>query len=123
VYDDTISVPTAAPAIGRIVIRRGPSCSSWSSSALIGVRVRGFERGRFKRNGEGLLLRSANGDVTARPVELLRTGDECLISNSSIEAFAIVVLFSGMLSARVRLIFFEFVSIYVGDVVLDRYTV
>lgn len=72
----------------------------------MGVRERGFERGRFKRNGEGLLLRSANGDVTASPVLRLKRGEECLMSSSSMDASAVPVspvvasLFSGMLSER-----------------------
>ena len=75
----------------------------------MGVRERGFERGRFKRNGEGLLLRSAKGEVTASPVDRLKRGEECLMSNSSMDAFVIAgapgmpvvaSLFSGMLSER-----------------------
>jgi hypothetical protein len=87
------------------------SLPSSCSEILIGVRERGFERGRFKRNGEGLLLRSAIGDVTLSPVVLLKIGEECLMSNSSMDAFAVLAgpvaasLFSGMLSERcIRLI-------------------
>ncbi len=40
----------------------------------IGVRFRGLDRGR---RGDGLLLRSVNGDGTS-----LEMGDECRISNS-----------------------------------------
>ena len=72
----------------------------------MGVRDRGLERGRFMRRGDGLLVRSASGDVTAAPVDRLNMGEECLMSNSSMGAFAatagpvVVSLCSGMLSER-----------------------
>ena len=112
---DVVFVPAPLPLPRRMVMRR-PSvvpiiCSSSSSCSVIlmGVLERGFERGRFKRNGEGLLLRSAKGEVTASPDDRLKRGEECLMSNSSIDAFAVAEaleisvvasLFSGMLSER-----------------------
>mmetsp|Transcript_12103 Transcript_12103/g.22503 ORF Transcript_12103/g.22503 Transcript_12103/m.22503 type:complete len:232 (-) Transcript_12103:58-753(-) len=142
-------VPTAAPAIGRMVIRRpsfvtaclcttlrsstatcccrGRCCGCSSSTTRLGVRLRGFDRGRFNRRGDGLLLRSVvKGEVTPGcPDRDANTrGDECRRSNSSMEdsfsmlsllltilwllllsssALLTMALSSGILSARFRL--------------------
>ena len=47
-------------------------------SYLIGVRFLGFDRGLERRRGEGLLFRSATGDVT----DPRTNGDECRINRS-----------------------------------------
>ena len=109
---ETVFDPTALPLPRRMVIRRlsaaAPTISSCTSSSgiLIGVRDRGFDRGRFKRIGDGLLFLSASGEVTASPVLRLKSGEECLMRSSSMDASAVLEapgvasLCSGMLSDR-----------------------
>lgn len=139
--------PTANPAEGRMVTLRpsmpaslGATSSSGSSRrrrvslwpsppaptsspswARMGVRLRGLDRGRVSRSGEGLPFRcSDRGEVAARP-DRRTSGDECLMSSSmgvAVEAgaaanapgmllpglkVAVVSRSSGMLSVRARL--------------------
>jgi hypothetical protein len=116
-------VPTAAPAMGRMVMRlpsviscrcatRRSTRSGSSSTARLGVRLRGFDRGRFNLNGEGLpLRRSASGEATLTTAlaPVVTKGDECRMRRSmelSVAVFAILeggtTRSSGMLSERWR---------------------
>ena len=112
-----ILVPTAAPAMGRMVMRRPSvlSCrsdnlrstrSGSSSFARLGVRFLGLLRGRFNLSGDGLPLRSPKGDATlALPV--MTKGEEWRMRRSmelSVAAAAAsedgATRSSGMLSER-----------------------